>query len=67
MTEGFVNARQLSSWCFHILLALICEPLRAWLIGGSNGNVDLNKLLRELALRLAGIGHFYIGRGHRVV
>jgi hypothetical protein len=34
----------------HILLALICEPLRASLIGGSNGNVDLNELLRELAL-----------------
>jgi hypothetical protein len=34
----------------YILLALICEPFRAWLIGGSNGNVDLNELLRELAL-----------------
>ena len=51
----------------YILFALICEPLRAWLIGDSNGNVDLNELLRELALRLAGIGHFYVGRGHRVV
>ena len=34
----------------YILLVLICEPLRAWLIGGSNGNVDLNELLRGLAL-----------------
>ena len=51
----------------YILLALIYEPLRAWLIGGSNNNVDLNELLRKLALRLARIGYFYIGREHRII
>jgi hypothetical protein len=34
----------------HILPALICQPLRASLIVGSDGKVDLNELLRELAL-----------------
>jgi hypothetical protein len=34
----------------YILLTLIYKPFRAWLIGGSNGNVDLNELLRELVL-----------------
>jgi hypothetical protein len=33
----------------HVLSALMCEPLQASLLGG-NGNVDLNELLKELAL-----------------
>jgi hypothetical protein len=45
----------------------LLEPLRASLMGGGNRNIDLNELSGELTLWLAGIDHFYVGRGHCVV